>query len=163
LGADEGVLAFANFTATPSSPRFERESGNAAKVFRVGSDQCQIENERVGGNQQVVRANWRSGYLQFNAQRPGAASSVRIERDFFNHVQQGLHLPRFPPRVPRAGSPGKKFETANGQDPAIIGRECAKFFDDQSDIAQQINASVGIEKVLRANLIQSSGTGGRQP
>ena len=38
-----------------SSPVFEQETRDVAKFFGVGSNQRQIENEGVAGNQQIVR------------------------------------------------------------------------------------------------------------
>jgi hypothetical protein len=61
------------------SPLFEQETGDMAKFFGVSGNQRQIENERVTGNQQIVRTDWRSRCFQFKTQCTGAASSVRIE------------------------------------------------------------------------------------
>jgi hypothetical protein len=133
------------------------------KFLGVRRDQRQIENERVAGNQQIVRTDWRSCRLQLKTQHAGAASDIRAERNFFNNIQQGLHLLRFATGIPRPGSSGIQFKTRNDRDPTIVGRQCAQFVDHGRDVAQQINASVGVQQVFHANLTQSWGTGGRLP
>jgi len=85
-----------------------------AKFFGVSGNQRQIENERVTGNQQIVRTDWRSRCLQFKTQRAGAASSVRIELYFFDNIEQRFHLLRFASRVPCASGSDKQFKTGNG-------------------------------------------------
>ena len=70
-----------------SSPRFERKTRKVAKLFGVRGYQRQIENERVAGNQQIIRADGHACRLQFKTQQTGAASGIRTERNFFHNVQ----------------------------------------------------------------------------
>lgn len=62
-----------------SSPLFERKARDMAKFFGVSGNQRQIEYERVTGNQQIVRTDWRSRCLQFKTQCTGAARGIGVE------------------------------------------------------------------------------------
>ena len=61
------------------------------KFLGICGNQRQIENERVTGNQQIVRTDWRSCCLQFKAKQAGPATRISSERNFFNNVHQGLY------------------------------------------------------------------------
>jgi hypothetical protein len=47
-----------------------------AKFLGICGNQRQIENERVTGNQQIVRGDRRSCRLQFKAKQAGPASRI---------------------------------------------------------------------------------------
>jgi len=139
-----------------SSPGFERQTRHMGKFLGICGNQRQIENERVTGNQQIVRTDWRSCCLQFKAKQAGPATRISSERNFFNNVHQGLYFLRFATRIPRAGSAGKEFKTRDDRDPAIVRRHCAQFVDDRWDIAQQINAGVRVQQVFHATVFRGS-------
>ncbi len=127
------------------APVFKRQSIDLAEFVGIGCDQDQFRRQRVRRDQEIVGADWRPRFFELKAQTAGPARFVAGKRQFVHHAQEGADF--FPLLLRLAGfrRAREEFETADGGNRAIIGRQGFQAGHDRFEAAQHVDASVCVE------------------